>query len=172
MLWVTMLAGRWHEAKGHAHQADAARATVQHLQVAADKLLAPVLTELTARRPGEAARRTLAHVVRAALPADADRILSDPGGPALATVLAEAEASGHKPHQFLKEAAAQRELTTARHPARVLITRIQHTARNPAPNRRAEAARLRGAAARGVGQQPSVAYPTTTPARMPNRPRR
>lgn len=172
MLWATMLAGRWHEAKGHAHPADAARATVQHLQVAADKLLAPVLTELTARRPDEAARRTLAHDVRAALPTDADRILFDTGWPALAALLSDAEARGHQPHQLLTEAAARRELTTARQPARVLLTRIQHTARNPTPNRRAEAARLRSAAARGVGQQPFVAHPPTTPARMPNRPRR
>lgn len=59
--------------------------------------------------------------------------------PALATVLAGAEAGGHKPHHLLKEAAAQRELDTARQTARGLITRIQHTGRNPVPNRRAEA---------------------------------
>ncbi|MEU3390431.1 relaxase/mobilization nuclease domain-containing protein [Streptomyces albidoflavus] len=172
MLWATRLAGRWHEAKGHAHQADAARATVQHLQVAADKLLAPVLTELMARRPDEAARRTLARDVRAALPADGDRILSDTSWPALAALLSDAEARGHQPHQLLTEAAARRELATARQPARVLLTRIQHTARNPTPNRRAEAARLRSAAARGGGQQPFFAQPPVTPARLPNRPRR
>jgi hypothetical protein len=58
-------------------------------------------------------------------------------------VLADAEAKGHNPHHLLTEAAARRELVTARQPARVLITRIQHTSRNPVPNRRAEAARLR-----------------------------
>lgn len=172
LLWAAILAARWHEATGHAHQADAARQAVQHLQSAADAALAPTLTALEARRPGEGTRSTLANDVRAAVPEHAARILTDPGWPALATVLADAEASGHEPHQLLKEAAARRELTTARQPARVLITRIQHTARNPAPNRRAEAARLRSAAARGAGQQPFVAHPPTTPARMPNRPRR
>ncbi len=58
-------------------------------------------------------------------------------------VLADAEAGGHKPHQLLTEAAEQRELDTARRPAPVLITRIQHVGRNPVRNSRAEATRLR-----------------------------
>lgn len=141
LVWATIIAARWHEAKHHAHQAEAARQTLHHLHTAADHALAPVIDTLAARQPSQQARRTLAHDVRAAVPDHADRILTDPAWPALATVLADAEASGHKLHQLLKEAAAQRELTTARQPARVLITRIQHTSRNPAPNRRAEAAR-------------------------------
>ncbi|MFE4331888.1 hypothetical protein ACFRQM_21405 [Streptomyces sp. NPDC056831] len=55
---------------------------------------------LEARRPTEEARRTLANDVRAAVPEHAERILGDPGWPALATVLAYAEAGGHKPHQL------------------------------------------------------------------------
>ncbi|MEV5507897.1 relaxase/mobilization nuclease domain-containing protein [Streptomyces orinoci] len=143
LVWAAILAARWHEAKGHAHQADAARRAVHHLQAAADAAIIPTLIELEARRPNEETSRTLASDVRAAIPEHANRILTDPSWPALATVLADAEAGGHKPHQLLKEAATQRELTTARQPARVLITRIQHTARNPVPNRRAEAARRR-----------------------------
>uniref|UniRef100_UPI00389AEBA6 hypothetical protein n=1 Tax=Streptomyces corynorhini TaxID=2282652 RepID=UPI00389AEBA6 len=143
LLWAAILAARWHEAKGHAHQADAARRTVQLLQTAADQALTPALTELAARPTREETRRTLAHDVHAAVPEHAERILTDPTWPALATVLVDAEARGHQPHQHLKEAAARRELTTARQPARVLITRIHHTSRNPAPNPRAEAARRR-----------------------------
>nr|WTB32255.1 relaxase/mobilization nuclease domain-containing protein [Streptomyces sp. NBC_00830] len=143
MVWAAILAGRWHDAKGHAHQADAARQALQHLQAAADHALTPTLAELEARRPKDETRRTLASDVRAAVPEHADRILADPGWAALVTVLADAEARGHQPHLLLQEAAAQRELTTARQPARVLITRIQHTSRNPVRNRRAEAARLR-----------------------------
>ncbi|MEU0114780.1 mobilization protein [Streptomyces bobili] len=142
LVWAAIVAGRWHEAKNHAHQADTARQAVQHLQTVADRALAPTLAELAARPPRDQARRVLASDVRAAAPDHAERILADPAWPALATVLADAEARGHKPRQLLKEAAAHRELTTARQPARVLITRIQHTGRNPAPNRRAEAARL------------------------------
>ncbi|MEV6046465.1 relaxase/mobilization nuclease domain-containing protein [Streptomyces xanthochromogenes] len=143
MCWAAILAGRWHEAKGHAQQAEAARQTVQHLQAAADVALVPVLAELEARPPREQARLTLASDVRAAVPDQAERILADPAWPALAAVLADAEARGHKPHRLLKEAAAQRELDTARQPAHVLITRIQHTSHNPARNRSAEAARRR-----------------------------
>jgi hypothetical protein len=173
---ATIVARRWHEAKNHAHQADAARQAVQHLQTAADRALAPTLAELTARPPREEARRVLASDVRVAVPDHAERILADPAWPALATVLADAEARGHQPHQLLKEAAAQRELTTARQPARVLITRIQHTGRNPAPNRRAEAARRRSTITASVrvrqthdGQLPSA---TTTPTEQQHRQRR
>ncbi|MGW1363311.1 relaxase/mobilization nuclease domain-containing protein [Streptomyces chartreusis] len=143
LVWAAIVAGRWHDAKNHAHQADAARQTLHHLQAAADRALTPVLESLSTRQPSDQARRTLAHDVRAAIPDHADRILTDPAWPALATVLADAEAGGHQPHQLLKEAATRRELTTARQPARVLITRIRHTSRNPAPNPRAEAARRR-----------------------------
>lgn len=133
LVWATIIAARWHEAKDHTHQAVAARQTLHHLHTAADHALAPVVDTLAARQPSDQARRTLAHDVRAAVPDHADRILTDPAWPALATVLADAEADGHKPHQLLKEAAAQRELTSARQPARVLITRIQHTSATPHP---------------------------------------
>ncbi|MFE3097194.1 relaxase/mobilization nuclease domain-containing protein [Streptomyces sp. NPDC059248] len=143
LVWAAIIAGRWHEAKGHAHQADAAHQAVQHLQAAADQALEPQLAALEHRQPREPARRVLARDIHAAIPDHADRILTDPAWPALATVLTDAESRGHHPHQLLKQAASQRELTTARQPARVLITRIQHTARNPVANHRAEAARSR-----------------------------
>ncbi|MFH9834253.1 relaxase/mobilization nuclease domain-containing protein [Streptomyces sp. NPDC017201] len=174
LLWAAILAARWHEAQGHAHQADAARQAVQHLQSAADDALSPTLTELAARPSTEETRRILANDVRAAVPEHAERILSDPGWPGLATALADAEAGGHKPHQLLKEAAARRELGTAHRPARVLITRIQHTSRNPAPNRRAEAARLRSTTAAAFSAPSPSTQPraTTAPTSQPSRPRR
>ncbi|MFF3918304.1 relaxase/mobilization nuclease domain-containing protein [Streptomyces sp. NPDC001852] len=153
LVWATIVAERWHEAKNHAHQADAARQTIQHLQTTADRAFAATLAELAARPPRDQARRVFANDLRTAVPDHAERILADPAWPALATVLADAEARGHQPHQLLKEAAAQRELTTACQPARVLITRIQHTGRNPAPNRRAEAARRRSAIAASTPTQ-------------------
>ncbi len=156
LVWATVVATRWHEAKNHAHQSEAARQTLVHLQSSADRALTPIVDNLAARQPTDHARRTLAHDVQAAVPDHADRILTDPAWPALATVLAEAEAGGHKPHQLLKEATASRELTTARQPARVLITRIQHTSRNPAPNLRAEAARRRSTLLSGSESSPSL----------------
>ncbi|RUP68586.1 hypothetical protein SSPNP10_07560 [Streptomyces sp. NP10] len=172
MVWAAILAARWHEAHGHAHQAEAARTTLQHLEAAADKAAAPVIANLSLRGPDDNTRRTLAHDVRAAAPTDADRILADPAWPVLATVLTDAEAGGHRPRQLLTEAAAQRELGSARQPARVLITRIQHTSRNPAPNRVAEAARLRSVAAQAVTAQPSIAPPSTAPIRRAGKSRR
>jgi hypothetical protein len=170
LVWACVLAARWHEAKGHAQQAAAARQTVLHLRAAADTALAPALASLAVRQPGHAQARTVAADVRAAIPEHAERVLADPDWPALATVLADAEAKGHSPHHLLTEAAARRELTTARQPARVLITRIQHTSRNPVPNRRAEAARLRS---HGALASPSTTAAVTTPsaAAVPDRAR-
>ncbi|MCX5422597.1 mobilization protein [Streptomyces sp. NBC_00078] len=155
LVWSVVLSRRWHEAKQHAHQADAARQALHHLQAAADHAMSPMLAELGHRHPKEQLRLTLASDVRAAVPDHAARILADPSWPALATVLTDAEARGHQPHQLLKEAAAQRELDTARQPARVLISRIQHTGRNPVLNRRAEAARRRSTVAGSVSTQQS-----------------
>ncbi|KNB50235.1 relaxase/mobilization nuclease domain-containing protein [Streptomyces caatingaensis] len=165
LVWAAIVAERWHEAKSHAHQADAARQAAQHLQAAADRALTPLLADLQARPPRKETRLVLASDVRAAVPEHAERILADPGWPALAAVLADAEASGHKPHQLLKEAAAQRELTTARQPARVLITRIRHTARHPVPNRRAEAARRRSTLMTSASAQQAVSQPAVTTVR-------
>ncbi|WP_425832009.1 relaxase/mobilization nuclease domain-containing protein [Streptomyces fractus] len=176
MVWAARLGERWHEAKRHAQQAEAAATAVAHLQAAADAALAPVLGELAARQPRQAARHVLAHDVRNVVPAHAERILADPAWPALTTALTDAEARGHRPDQLLKAAAAQRELDTARQPARVLLTRIQHTSRNPAVNRRAEAARQRSTTwspAAGGAAPPAQqwARPTSAPVRD-NRPRR
>ncbi|WP_327655885.1 relaxase/mobilization nuclease domain-containing protein [Streptomyces sp. NBC_00483] len=174
LVWSAILSQRWHEAKQHAHQADAARQALDHLQTATDQAMSPVLAELERRQPKEQARLTLASDVRATVPDHAARILADSSWPALAAVLADAEARGYQSHPLLKEAAGQRELNTARQPARVLITRIQHTGRNPAPNRRAEAARRRTTTGTFPGStvapaaQPSV----SSPAPRQNRPQR
>ena len=163
LVWATVLAERWHQARGHAHQAAAAHEAVQRLQTAYDRAAAQPLATLTQRQPKKDTRDTLANDVRAAVPEQAARILADPNWPALATVLADAEAGGHRPVRLLKEAAEQRELHTARLPARVLLARIQHTSRNPAPNRRAEAARKRSTIL-GVLPQQRMPQPTATSA--------
>lgn len=83
IVWATIIAARWHEAKNHAHQTDAARQAVQHLQTATDRALVPVLDDLTARQPRDYERRTLIHDVRTAVPDHAERVVSDPAWPAL-----------------------------------------------------------------------------------------
>ncbi|QMU74601.1 mobilization protein [Streptacidiphilus sp. PB12-B1b] len=164
LVWTAILAGRWHQNRGHHQQAEAAHQAVQHLQTAYDHAAAPQLAALTHRQPKEQVRNTLANDVRSAVPEHATRILADPNWPALATVLADAEAGGHKPYGLLADAAAQRELTTARLPAKVLISRIQHTSRNPAPNRTAEAARRRSPAATAIPAQQHTPPVTPLPA--------
>ncbi|WP_224278641.1 relaxase/mobilization nuclease domain-containing protein [Streptomyces sp. LS1784] len=163
LVWAAILSQRWHTAKGHAQQAEAARRTVQHLQATYDQAAADQLAFLAQRQPKEQTRNTLASDVRAAIPDHATRIFADPNWPALATVLADAEAGGYVPHQLLTEAAARRELGSARLPAKVLIARIQHTSYNPAPNRTVEAALLRstGAVAPSRQYRPK---PTAAPA--------
>ncbi|WP_333769667.1 relaxase/mobilization nuclease domain-containing protein [Streptomyces sp. IBSBF 2435] len=156
LVWSAILAARWHQAQGHRQQAEAARTAVIHLQTAYDQAAAPHLTALAHRQPTMEITHTLAAQVRTAVPDHADRILTDPHWPTLATVLADAHAAGHHPRALLAEAAARRELATARMPAKVLIGRIQHTARNPAPNPRAEAARLRS---HNAGNLPRVSTP-------------
>jgi hypothetical protein len=167
LVWSAILASRWHQVRGHAQQTAAAREAVQRLQTAYDHAAAQQLAALTQRQPKKDTRDTLANDVRAAVPDHATRILADPNWPALATVLADAEAGGHRPIRLLKEAAERRELTTARQPARVLITRIQHTSRNPAPNRRAEAARIRTTTLSAHPRQ-HVNEPATPPPALPN----
>ncbi|MBV6697396.1 hypothetical protein KV557_09695 [Kitasatospora aureofaciens] len=165
LVWAAILAGRWHQTRGH-QQAEAARQAVKHLQTAYDNAAAPQLAALAHRQPKEEVRNTLANDVRSAVPEPADRILTDPNWPALATVLADAEAGGHQPHRLLADAAARRELTTARLPAKVLISRIQHTSRNPAPNRTAEAARRRTPAS--PSSEPSPTPTSSTRAASPS----
>ncbi|MER6303069.1 mobilization protein [Kitasatospora sp. NPDC001539] len=175
LVWAAILTSRWHQARGHSQQAQAAQQTVQHLQAAYDQAAADHLAALTHRQPTKEITNTLAGDVRSALPDHAARILADPNWPALATVLADAQALGHQPRQLLQEATARRELITARLPAKVLLGRIQHTGRNPAPNPAAEAARLRAAAAKspGLAAAPtgptSPATPPTAPAGTPQR---
>jgi hypothetical protein len=171
LIWSAILTERWHTARNHAQQAAAAHQTVQHLQAAYDQAATSQLAALAQRQPNPDTRATLANDVRAAIPDHATRVLADPDWPALATILADAEAGGHQPARLLKEAAEQCELHTARQPARVLLGRIQHTSRNPAPNGRAEAALLRSQAAFRVSPSTSAVPPTSSATTAPDRSR-
>ncbi|GAA1963998.1 relaxase/mobilization nuclease domain-containing protein [Kitasatospora viridis] len=167
LVWAAILASRWHQARGHAQQAQAARTAVQHLRDAYDQAAAQHLAALAHRQPPTEVTSTIAGDVRSAVPDHAARILADPNWPALATVLADAKALGHHPRRLLQEAAARRELTTARLPAQVLLTRIQHTSRDPAPNPAAEAALLRSSFA-AARRQPTADQAAPAPAPAPS----
>ncbi|MFJ8470524.1 relaxase/mobilization nuclease domain-containing protein [Kitasatospora sp. NPDC094011] len=166
LVWAAVLAGRWHRAHGHHQQAQAADLAVQHLQAAYDQAAAEHLSALTHRQPAQETINDLVHDLRAVVPDHAARILADPTWPALATVLADAEAGGHQPRQLLAEAAARRELGTARQPAKVILGRIQHTSRNPKPNRAADAARVR--TTKLTTPSRNTAQPTPAPSSRPD----
>ncbi|GAA2656303.1 relaxase/mobilization nuclease domain-containing protein [Streptomyces lunalinharesii] len=135
-LHLARAAAKWHEQRGHEQQAAAAEQAVHHLQASYQQAAEPVLADLARRVPRPQTVQRFEAAVRQAVPDHADRILTDPAWPALATTLARAETAGHNPRHLLAEVSARRELDTAERPAEVLNWRI--TAQ---PNRRAEAAR-------------------------------
>ena len=124
---VIQVLEHWHQTRGHQQQAAAAQQSLTHLQTAYEHAAQPVITQLALRTPSSPETQRLADAVRATAPEHADRILTDPGWPALATVLAQAESAGQAPRRILADAAQQRELGTADRPAEVLLWRIRNT---------------------------------------------
>lgn len=134
---LALAVAHWHEQRDHQQQAAAAHQAHTHLRTTYQQQSAPVLAELTHRTPPIETVSRYEAALRSALPAHADRVLTDSAWPALATVLHRAETSGRRPVELLAEAAAGRELGTVELPAQVLIWRIDN-----APSRRRTAATL------------------------------
>ncbi|WP_369390358.1 mobilization protein [Streptomyces sp. CG1] len=162
-VYVLIALDHWHQQRGHEQQAAAAKQALAHLQNAYQHTARPELARLTDRTPGPDETRRLAAVVQAAVPAHAQRILTDPAGPALATTLAQAESAGTPPRHALTAAAAaaaaaeQRELDSADRPAEVLIWRLRHTTAEQT------AARTRAATTRTRHATTTSTPPTTAP---------
>ncbi|MFJ2770067.1 relaxase/mobilization nuclease domain-containing protein [Streptomyces sp. NPDC087300] len=135
-LHLARAAAKWHEQRGHEQQAVAAEEAVRHLQASYRQTAEPALAELARRAPRPQTVQRFEVAVRHAVPEHADRILTDPAWPALATTLARAESAGNNTRRLLAEVAASRELDSAERPAEVLNWRI-----TAEPNRRAQAAR-------------------------------
>ncbi|MFE4855877.1 relaxase/mobilization nuclease domain-containing protein [Streptomyces sp. NPDC056670] len=165
-LHLARAAAKWHAQRGHEQQAAAAEEAFRHLQTGYQQAAAPHLADLAQRAPRPQTIQRFETAVREAMPDHADRILTDPAWPALATTLARAETAGHTPRALLAEVAAGRELDTAERPAEVLNWRI-----TTQPNKRARAARqpsiFLGAAAAPPTVQPSA--PATNPTREERR---
>lgn len=138
LLHLTVAVARWYEQRGYQQQAAAAHQTLTHLRTSYQQAAAPVLADLTHRTPRPQTTDRLATTVRQAIPDHADRILTDPAWPALATTLARTETAGHHLPTLLHQIAGERELDTAHSPAEVLNWRLTTT-----PNRRAQAANAR-----------------------------
>ncbi|MFI7364898.1 relaxase/mobilization nuclease domain-containing protein [Streptomyces sp. NPDC050149] len=133
---LALAASHWHEQREHHQQAAAAQQAHARLRSTYEAQAAPILSELIRRTPPTETVARYEGVLRATLPAQADRILADPAWPALTTALRRAEAGSYSPASVLTAAAEGRELDTADHPAQVLIWRLDN-----ASNRRLAAAK-------------------------------
>ncbi|MFI1097540.1 relaxase/mobilization nuclease domain-containing protein [Streptomyces sp. NPDC020917] len=90
---------RWYAHRHLDQQVQATRATLTHLQAAYEHAAAAPLATLTQRHPAQRVADQHAQQLRQTIPAHADHVLSDSAWPALATALADAEATGHDPKQ-------------------------------------------------------------------------
>ncbi|MFJ5882927.1 hypothetical protein [Kitasatospora cineracea] len=172
LILLAIVIAKWHAARGHQHQAAAARAAARHLRTAygrhAGRPIAVLDTQ--GRQLPQPARDRHETQARRALPADlAARVLADQGWAALAATLAEAEQVGHDALALLAQAAGQRELASADSPATVLTWRIRRGAQLPAPapivtpeERRTGAALSRTATHRTAGT-PAIAVSPPSP---------
>ena len=150
---------RWHSARHHNQQVEAARQTLVHLQTAYDHAAAAPLAALTRRTPTQPALAHHAWQLRQTVPDHADQILADPAWPALATTLTNAAAAGHDPARLLRQATDQRALDDARSPAQVLTWRIHRLTQHPAPSPRARAAQARSTLRNGETSTVAVSAP-------------
>ncbi|MGQ4371951.1 relaxase/mobilization nuclease domain-containing protein [Streptomyces violaceoruber] len=149
-LTAVAYAMHWHRTRQHAQQEAAAEATLVRLQTVYAQVSEPVLVALAARAPGPQAKHRYAYHLRRAVPEYAEHILGDPAWNSLATVLAEAEATGHDASVLLDQALAQRTLDDARSPARALTWRIRRLGERHVPGPRAHAAKARHIMGPGV----------------------
>ncbi|MFE0415059.1 relaxase/mobilization nuclease domain-containing protein [Streptomyces tendae] len=169
LIFLITAAAHWHAKKQHAQQAEAAHRAAAHLraayQAAAEHPLA--LLNHRGRCLAPAWQRHHATAVHQALPELADRILAEPGWPALAATLAEAQSAGHDPTTLLTQAAARRELDTAERMSDVLVWRLRRMADLPADPDNSQG--LRGRGKHAVTSPKQAAQPGPRPANSPLR---
>jgi hypothetical protein len=146
LIFLAIAAATWHAKKQHAQQAEAAQQAAEHLraayQVAAGHPMA--LLHQRGARLAPAWQRHHTAAVHQALPELADRILAEPGWPALAATLNEAQTAGHNPTTLLTQAAARRELDTAERMSDVLVWRLRRMAGLPADPQNSQSQRTSG----------------------------
>ncbi|MFJ6408159.1 relaxase/mobilization nuclease domain-containing protein [Streptomyces hydrogenans] len=165
LLLAVIAAQHWHRTRDHHQQAEAARQTTVHLRAAYRAAAAEPLTALhhQGRQLAQWQLNRQATAVRHVVPDLAERILAEPGWPALAATLNNATAAGHNPVKILARAVHQRELDTATELSEVLTWRLKRL-----PERAAEKP-LRDTLARK--DQPVYA-PTTSRVAQPSSPSR
>ncbi|WP_371588030.1 relaxase/mobilization nuclease domain-containing protein [Streptomyces virginiae] len=148
LLMAVVAAQHWHHTRHHDQQAEAARQAAEHLRAAYQAAAVQPLTVIHQRglRLTVTVQQRQATIVRQALPALAEQILTEPGWPALAAALTDTQAAGHDPAALLTQAARHRELATATSLSEVLTWRLHrlggldpqpapHTTGTPTPPR-------------------------------------
>lgn len=130
LLLAVIATQHWHRTRDHTQQAEAARQTAAHLRAAYQAQATEPLAALRQRgtRLAESLRRRQEFTLRRALPELAEQVLAEPGWPALAATLDQAEAAGHKPAALLTKATARRETDTATSVSEVLTWRLHRLA--------------------------------------------
>ncbi len=157
LLLAAVAAARWHSARDHAQQAEAARHAATHLRAAYGQAAAGplgALRHVTHHLP-DAQRLRYEAAIRAALPANLN------GGTnheAVVATLAQAEEAGHDPDTLLRRAVALRELDTAENINDVLTWRLRRLANLPAPTKSVPRS--------GPLPPPQATTPTTAPLRI------
>ncbi|MGZ3100064.1 mobilization protein [Streptomyces sp. H72] len=146
LIFLAVAAANWHAKKQHAQQAEAAHQAAAHLRAAYQAAAGHPMVLLHQRgiRLAPAWQRRHTAAVRQALPELADRILAEPGWPALAATLNEAQTAGHNPTTLLTQAAARRELDTAEGMSDVLVWRLRRLAGLPADPQNTQGRRASG----------------------------
>ncbi|MFE2282819.1 relaxase/mobilization nuclease domain-containing protein [Streptomyces sp. NPDC059443] len=132
--FLAITAANWHARKNHAQQAAAAQQAAEHLRSAYQAAATQPMGALRQRgqRMALHVQQRQAAFVRQALPELAERILAEPGWPALAATLTDAQKAGHDPAALLAEATQRRELDTASSISDVLVWRLRRSAHLPA----------------------------------------
>ncbi|MBV9023376.1 MAG: mobilization protein [Streptomycetaceae bacterium] len=165
LVLVTLAAARWHSARHHAQQAEAARQTAEHLRAAYHQAAAAPLQTLRAQGralPPDQRRRYEASI-STALPDRVATAAKDANRDALAATLSQVEQAGHDPEALLQQAIAMRELETAESVNDVLVWRLRRLANLPAhpqPDTGRTPTRARTTATARANVQPTPAAPT------------
>ncbi|MFE1988744.1 relaxase/mobilization nuclease domain-containing protein [Streptomyces mirabilis] len=136
LLLAAIAAARWYAARGHAQQAEASQRAAEHLRAAystAAKAPMAVMHANGQRLPTPLQHRHARTVVSVLPPDVARRLQDEPGWPALATSLQEAERAGHNAAILMQQAVDSRELSTAESVSDVLVWRLRRLAGLPSP---------------------------------------
>ncbi|MFJ4615565.1 relaxase/mobilization nuclease domain-containing protein [Streptomyces griseus] len=133
LLLAVIAARHWHQTHHHDQQAEAAREAAEHLRAAYQAATVQPIAVIHQRGRHLAffLHEQHAAVARQALPDLAERILAEPGWPALAATLVATKKAGHDPAALLTQAARHRELDTATSYSEVLTWRLNRLADLP-----------------------------------------